>query len=272
MKFLHVPLTFLLLALAVCSARAGDDERVTAQVRGFYQWYLPLLESGKADGLVKHQRKEMARYLTAKLLAKLAKIPADTQEGDYFVESLDADPEWAKNIAIRNVKIDAKGRATAEVRLSGGTAAKVNVKVTLVREGGAYKIDDVDGNPDYSEMAAAQIRAFYAQYLHFRAYAAADAPLERETVQDGITADCLKKATASASGAQKVDYFLQSTDLDPAWEEHVEVKPTEIVPDGTHGTVEVLLTGEKIPKAHLKVSLKNEKDTFKIDGVEKIND
>ena len=274
MKFLRVFLSALLLAVAVCSARAGDEDKVTAQVHDFYQWYVHYLETKTDENPLKKARKEMSRYVAASRLTKLARVSADSQEGDYFLGSPDCDPGWEKNITVSNVKIDQKGHATAEVLLVGEQAGKMHAKLVLVLEGGLYKIDMMEPIPDLAAMAAAQVRMFYEQYLHYLANAiSSEAPLNQDGTRDGITADCAKKAAGTGADAgQKIDYILQSKDWDPAWEQHVVLKKAEVGQDNVHGTTEVMLTGGTMVDTHLKVSFKREKDTFKIDGVEKVND
>ena len=273
MKSLRYVLSALVFLGLLGSARAGDDDKVTAQIRAFYRWYIPLLESSQDREILQHHRKEMSRYVTANLLAKIARFKADSQEGDYFVESLDTDREWVKNISVRNVKILSKGRASAEVLLTAKATGKTQLKVTLVLAGGKYKIDEVENSPDDSDLAPDLARIFYVQYLYHLGRATGhETPMDQQEIRDGVTADCLKKAAASASGGQKIDYFLQSTDWDPAWKYSVETKLIELTPDSARGTVEILLTGEHLPNVRLKVSLRHEQDTFKIDGVERLSD
>ncbi len=273
MKHLRLLLCCLLVpALPSARAAAGDDARVTQQAHNFFQWYCHLLEYGKDTNIAKQHRKEMSRYVTAGLLAKLVRKPADSQEGDYFVGGLDSDPGWEKNIAVSNVKAGRKNGFTAEVMLTGKEAGNVHARLTLFLEGGTYKIDSVENIPDLVAMESAQLKMFYEQHVRDLIHAIPGAtPAPVPFAEELTTADCRKKA-ATANGDPKFDYFAQSEVSDPAWEQHVEIKNATVTPDGLRGTAEVLLTGGTVPDAHVKVSLKHEGDTFKVDGVEKVKD
>ncbi len=273
MKYLRLFLCFLLVAaLQTAQAAAGDDARVTQQVHDFFQWYCHLLEYGKDTNIAKQHRKEMSRYVTSGLQAKLVRKPKDSQEGDYFAGGLDSDPEWEKNITVSNVKAGRRNGFTAEVMLTGKEAGNVHARVTLFLEGGAYKIDSVEDIPDFVAMESAQLKMFYEQHVRDLIHAIPGAtPAPVPFAEEVVTADCRKKAVA-ANADPKFDYFAQSEGFDPAWEQHVEIKNATVTPDGLQGTAEVLLTGGTVPDTHVKVALKHEGNTFKVDGVEKVKD
>ncbi len=88
----------------------------------------------------------MKRFVTDRLrneIDKMVKGP-DGLDGDYFVDAQDFDNKWAKNIAVSNVKISGT-KATADVVLTGSESMIKRLSLRLVNQGGAWKIDKVQG-------------------------------------------------------------------------------------------------------------------------------
>ena len=115
----------------------------TDTIRSFYHWYVTVLVANH-DPM--KNRAEMKRFVTDRLLNeidKMAKGP-DGLDGDYFVDAQDFDNKWAKNISVSKVKIHGT-RATAEVLLTGSESMNKRLSLDLVNEGGAWKINKVQG-------------------------------------------------------------------------------------------------------------------------------
>jgi hypothetical protein len=131
----------LCLAPVVRAQESSAAAAVTQQIQSFYQWYVQALNKNQ-DPLEKN-RAELKRFVSQRLLKEIdrAKKGPDGLDGDYFLDAQDWDKDWAKNIAIQNVKTSgAKG--SAEVALSGPTM-KRRLQLQLVQEGGAWKVDKV---------------------------------------------------------------------------------------------------------------------------------
>ncbi len=112
-------------------------------VRGFYRWYVTALIANKQP---MENRKEMKRFVTERLLSEIDKMKKgpDGLDGDYFLDAQDFDNLWAKNIAVSDLKVSGKN-ASAEVLLAGKGEMRRKLKVNLVSDGTAWKIDRVQG-------------------------------------------------------------------------------------------------------------------------------
>jgi len=112
-------------------------------VRGFYRWYVTALIANKQP---MENRKEMKRFVTERLLSEIDKMKKgpDGLDGDYFLDAQDFDNLWAKNIAVSDLKVIGKN-ASAEVLLAGKGEMRRKLKVNLVSDGTAWKIDRVQG-------------------------------------------------------------------------------------------------------------------------------
>jgi hypothetical protein len=112
-------------------------------IRGFYRWYVTEL-------IANHQplenRKELKHFATERLITQIDKMRRgpDGLGADYFLDAQDFDNLWAKNIAISNLKVRGSN-ATADVRLTGKGEMRRRLKVSLVSDGGTWKIDEVEG-------------------------------------------------------------------------------------------------------------------------------
>ena len=135
-----------IIALGFSSA-TGAAEPSTANpsdaIRGFYRWYVTALIANKQP---MENRKEMKRFVTERLLSEIDKMKKgpDGLDGDYFLDAQDFDNLWAKNIAVSDLKVSGKN-ASAEVLLAGKGEMRRKLKVNLVSDGTAWKIDKVEG-------------------------------------------------------------------------------------------------------------------------------
>jgi hypothetical protein len=143
MKRISVLVSFALVA-AFCPLGAAESTATPEDcIRNFYRWYVTNLVANR-DPL--KQRKEIRQYATARLLKeieKMAKGP-DGLDGDYFVDAQDFDPAWAKNIAISAVQTQGD-KSSAHVVLDGAKGMRRKLVVHLVKEGGTWKVDKVQG-------------------------------------------------------------------------------------------------------------------------------
>lgn len=112
-------------------------------IRSFYRWYVTALVANR-DPM--EQRTELKRFATNRLLNEIDKMKKgpDGLDGDYFVDAQDFDPLWAKNISISAVQTSGD-RSHAHVLLEGSKGMRKKLIVHLVREGGSWKVDKVQG-------------------------------------------------------------------------------------------------------------------------------
>lgn len=112
-------------------------------IRSFYRWYVTELIANRNP---MDNRKELKRFATERLLNEIDKMKTgpDGLDGDYFVDAQDFDNLWAKNITVSNLKVSGKN-ASAEVLLAGKGEMRRKLKVNLVSDGAAWKIDKVQG-------------------------------------------------------------------------------------------------------------------------------
>ena len=117
----------------VAAQKVSTPEEVTRQ---FYSWYL-------GAHIPNPKRSNMATFRKYVTLSCWKRATARDIEAVYFIDAQDTDETWARNFTVSTAKIDAQ-RATLEVDLNG-KEMKRNLNVTLRREGGVWKIDDVKG-------------------------------------------------------------------------------------------------------------------------------
>jgi Protein of unknown function (DUF3828) len=112
-------------------------------IRGFYHWYVTNLVVNR-DPM--KQRNEMRRYATERLLKEIDKMVKgpDGLDGDYFTDAQDFDPLWAKNISISGVKTTGD-KSSAVVLLDEAKGMRKKLRVDLVKDKGAWKVDKVHG-------------------------------------------------------------------------------------------------------------------------------
>jgi hypothetical protein len=152
----HLVLTSLLLATEAPLARAepATTDDPTAIVNAIYA----RTAKGKGDGgggFVIENKAAKAKYLSRPLIALWAKADAHTPKGD--VGPIDFDPVTnsqepdVKSFKVETEKLDAN-TALIAVTLTGHAArtkpADAMIRYTFVREGSAWKIDDIKGASD----------------------------------------------------------------------------------------------------------------------------
>ena len=130
--------------LAIGQVRAAESAATPEDcIRNFYRWYVTNLVASR-DPM--KQRKEIRQYATERLLREVDKMVKgpDGLDGDYFVDAQDFDPLWAKNISISNLQTHGD-KSSAHVLLNGAKSMQKKLLVHLVKEGGTWKVDKVQG-------------------------------------------------------------------------------------------------------------------------------
>jgi len=133
---------------AIVSPPSDQSPEVTVQE--FYKWYVHSL-SHQIDPF-KAGRATLQKYVTLRLIRKTERIAKEMEaaglDGDYFLEaqrdypaSADLEAEWTKNISISKSVV--KGTTATAVISFGENGVLAKERVSLVQEGGAWKIDDV---------------------------------------------------------------------------------------------------------------------------------
>jgi len=139
-----VALISLGAVIVATQVRAADPGATPEDcIRNFYRWYVTNLAANREP---MKQRKEIRRYATERLLKEIDKMMKgpDGLDGDYFTDAQDFDPLWAKNISISDVQIHGD-KSAAHVLLNGAKGMRKKLIVHLVKEGGTWKVDKVQG-------------------------------------------------------------------------------------------------------------------------------
>jgi hypothetical protein len=118
---------------------AGSPQRAASD---FYAWYLAALQAHRdpfgddAAGLARRVSAALVREIRQKMASP------DGLDADYFLQAQDIDDGWLGHVSARPGKV---GAATAVVFVDLGRAAatRQRLHVTLVREGGRWKISKV---------------------------------------------------------------------------------------------------------------------------------
>lgn len=112
-------------------------------IRNFYRWYVGELIANR-DPLA--NRSQLKRFVTERLVKEIERMKKGPEglNGDYFVDAQDFDDLWAKNITVSDVKISGT-KGVAEVLLAGQPDMRRRLQVSLVNEGGGWRVDKVKG-------------------------------------------------------------------------------------------------------------------------------
>jgi tartrate dehydratase alpha subunit/fumarate hydratase class I-like protein len=138
-----VAFVFVLGFSSPTHAAQPSTENPSDAIRSFYRWYVTELIANRNP---MENRKELKRFATERLLKEIDKMKKgpDGLGGDYFVDAQDFDNLWAKNITVSDLKVSGRN-ATAEVLLAGKGEMRRRLKVNLVSDGTAWKVDKVQG-------------------------------------------------------------------------------------------------------------------------------
>lgn len=130
----ELDLQVFLARAAPPSYKAASPEEVTRQ---FYDWYLHA-------GLPIPKRSNMATFRKFVTQGFLKRATAPDVDAILFIDAQDTDATWADNFNVSKATIQGQ-RATLQVALNG-REMKSNLRVTLRRMGGVWKIDGVKGS------------------------------------------------------------------------------------------------------------------------------
>ncbi|MEY2491701.1 MAG: hypothetical protein QOH24_652 [Verrucomicrobiota bacterium] len=128
------------LALTLPSCARGPDPAET--IRSLYGWYVRELKAG-VDPL-RERRSELKQFVTEGLLTSIDNLRAGagSLDDDSLLQAGQFDQDWASKIAID--KLERRGgTATARVILTGRLLGERTLRVSLIREEGRWKVDDV---------------------------------------------------------------------------------------------------------------------------------
>src|SRR5712692_2521771 len=157
MKLLNLSL-FFALTVALCSTSTGAQHSTESKpavrspeivLKEFYKWYI---HAGSHDiDPLKKDKATLMKYVTVRFIREIErndKLPeGEGFDADYFLQTQDPLPssqanneaDWLKSISVSKVAL--KGStATAIVTFLDGYP---KVKVSLILEGGVWKIDKV---------------------------------------------------------------------------------------------------------------------------------
>ena len=116
-----------------------------AAVRLFYPWYLGEMMKGRVP-LTEERMHDYVAEDTLRDIAFMMKRPIGGKRGlqeDYFLKAKDYFDDWAEHIAVPEVTIDGD-TASALVALGDPAQGTKRLALTLVREGGGWKISRVN--------------------------------------------------------------------------------------------------------------------------------
>ena len=145
MKLLVSVFTLVVVLGFSSAAQAAEPsaENPSDSIRNFYRWYVTELIANRNP---MENGKELKRFATERLLKEIDRMKKgpDGLDGDYFVDAQDFDELWAKNITVSDVKVRGT-KASAEVLLAGKGDMRRRLQVSLVKDGGIWKVDKVKG-------------------------------------------------------------------------------------------------------------------------------
>ncbi|MDQ3118611.1 MAG: YbjP/YqhG family protein [Verrucomicrobiota bacterium] len=140
-------LATVLIGLSVSSLPAQEVSPAVGPerlIREFYQWYVQTVL--RNEDPFTERRAGLKLYATDRLLREIDQMRKGPEglNGDYFVNAQDIDKEWAKSMIISPAEL--KGdTAIANVELKGTEVGSRKLRVSLVRQGGGWKVDKVEG-------------------------------------------------------------------------------------------------------------------------------
>lgn len=147
----HIVCSAFLLIIALLAAPQDTFAQTTPKTdasgpeevaRGFYAFYLGELNKDNWSPLKK--RREALKYLTPEF-HKLAPRLAEKWMVDTIICAQDWDPNWAKSFTVGRAAVRGS-KATTVVRLPpfGGSGPAIEIKLTLVRRAGQWRISTTD--------------------------------------------------------------------------------------------------------------------------------
>ena len=129
-----ISLTIISPTLSLAANKAASPEEVTQQ---FYSWYF-------GAHFPAPKRSNMATFRKYVTQSFLKRATARDVESVLFIDAQDMDETWADNFTVSKATMNGQS-ATVVVALNG-KEMKYNLHVTLRREAGVWKIDNVKGS------------------------------------------------------------------------------------------------------------------------------
>ncbi len=147
-KLFHLFGLFVALGTFAHSGRAVETTASPANtIREFYRWYVKALV---AEAKPLDQKAKMKQFATARLrkeIERLSTVDSDMDGGgldhDPIILGQDFDKDWSTNITVRGVTVEGDS-AKATVEFRGREIAHHKLKVALLREDDAWKVDKID--------------------------------------------------------------------------------------------------------------------------------
>ena len=132
------------------AASSSMDRSPEIVVKEFYKWYIHSV-SHKIDPF-KTDKPTLKKFVTTKLILKIERIAremaSESYDSDYFLEaqrdypdSPNLEDEWMKNVSVSKTIV--KGGAATVTVSFGENGALARERISLVQEGGVWKIDNV---------------------------------------------------------------------------------------------------------------------------------
>jgi Protein of unknown function (DUF3828) len=149
MKFLFSVIALFVAAISLTTTEAAAQAQTPmtpeATVHSFYEWYVHTLNQNE-EPIEKHQA-ELGKFVTQRLIKSLNRVLKSPEglDADFFLDAQDWDKDWEKNITTTKALIQGP-RANLIVTLKGGPGfGNHKLRVGLRKEGGAWKIDSING-------------------------------------------------------------------------------------------------------------------------------
>jgi len=136
-------LAVVLFCVPSASAQSTPEQTLTA----FYKWYIHELVAERNPG---RTSPKVTAISSARLRRWFRSKEGREWDADYFTDSQDFDPKWETHIKTTSAVV--KGN-NADLRVILGPVVKAvnamsphTLRVKMVKEGGSWKIDRINGN------------------------------------------------------------------------------------------------------------------------------
>lgn len=136
-------LVSLSLMMAVSMAAQTGEKSPGSVIKNFYEWYIKAIDAG-TDPFVKG-RKTLLKYVTLRFVKQIERAEARGADVDVFLYTQEFDPAWADQSDVSYVRI--KGATGTAIVTFDASTNYPRVRVTLVKDAGAWKIDGVKNDP-----------------------------------------------------------------------------------------------------------------------------
>ena len=129
----------------------------------------------------------------------------------------------------------------------------------------------VSSNSAAAQTPANTVKAFYKWYVHALNTNVAEPLKDRANARKYVTARLLGRIEKQMNSEEGIDadYFLSAQDFDPKWESNIVIG--KVTTNATTSTVNAVLPSKLMGNSKLKLVLKKEGGTWKIDRVNDYN-